>query len=456
MNQQLTELDIDKKTARLLLNATSLIFLFIFYAALLPYNIVSSPRGVSLIDFIETLKYSPTGEEQGQWIAHIIFTALLTFVASMYAKISGQKKKWLLIYVGIVVFGFLVEYCQMFIGSRGISLEDIYANLAGLLLGFILWKFFGKFANDALKYFLKYKMLPIDFVRKFYLAFVIIIILFPFDFFINGLQLEVAFATKGVPLFESAADRQIGIISLAASILLLFPLGMIYQYSNNIKRKNKSALIIKYSFILLILEILQFFEMSGQSSLLSYFCKIFGFSFGLYFARLMSLEALMSLALKLRLVFLAILPVFIYVVLKLKGMSFEYPFSIDSIFSVIETTSFLPFRYYVDVGSGEALLSFLINFVIFMPIGAIVALQDIYGRRLKRRHFLNLFQLGAGIALMFELIVLFWGAKTPDITNIIISAFALPLGYNVLLMVNEGIKISSDLNQQEVLHHHTD
>ncbi|MEZ5757407.1 MAG: VanZ family protein [Emcibacteraceae bacterium] len=452
MDHHSTEQDIDKKIARLLLNATSLIFLFIFYAALLPYNIISSPRGVSLIDFIETLKYSPTGEEQGQWIAHIIFTALLTFVASMYAQIKGQKKIWLIIYGAIIVFGFLVEYCQMFIGSRGTSLEDIYANLAGLFFGFILWKFFGTFSSDALRYFLKNQKMPIEFVRKLYLAFVIIIILFPFDFFINGLQLEVAFATKGVPLFESAADRQIGIISLIASILLLFPLGMIYQYSNRIKRKSNSATVIKYAFILLILEILQFFEMSGQSSLLSYFCKIFGFSFGLYFARFMSLEALISLALKLRLLFIAILPVFIYAVLKLKGMSFEYPFSVDRIFSVIETTSFLPFRYYVDVGSGEALLSFLINFVIFMPIGAIIALQDIEGHRKKRRHFLKLFQIGAGIALLFEIIVLCWGERIPDITNVIISAFALPLGYYILLMVNDGIKVSSDLNQQEGLH----
>lgn len=439
MAEAVADHEIDRKILRLFLNATSLLCLFIFYAALLPFNLSSSPGELSLGGFINTLLFSETGTEQGQWIAHVIFNVLLTFFGSIYCKLSSRKNVWPLMYGAIIFFGFLIEYFQMFIGARGTSMVDIYANVAGMVFGFLAWKFFGDFTIRAVRHIYENKTLPIDFVKRIYIAFVIIIVLFPFDFYINALQFEVAFATKGLPLFENNIGFGIGILSLVASMLLLFPLGVIYQMSSARGDVIDKQLILKFALALLFLEILQFFEVSGQSSLPSYFYKLVGFCVGLVLGRFFSLTKFLELLLRLRLVFIIIFPVFLYLALKVKGVDFKFASSLSSVMAVIEETSFLPFRYYVEVGSGEALLSFLLNFVIFLPIGGLLAINQISEGRQNKQSLSGLAWLGFFMAIILEGVVLIWGLKRPDVTNILVAACALPMGYYFFVMISNAV-----------------
>lgn len=435
--------NVERSCKRLLLNATSLIFLFILYASLLPYNIIANPGGMSVAAFVDALLFSSMSTEQGQWIAHVIFNILLTFTGSLYCQTSSRKNILLVMYGSIFGFGFLIEYFQMFVGNRGTSLVDIYANIGGMVIGFVGWKLFGGFTLRALKYFFRYKTLEIGFVKKLYLAFVIAIILFPFDFFINNLQLQIAFATKGMPLFENNAAVGIGTISLLAAMVLLFPLGVLYKMGMPSRSRNNSAsVIIKFAFLLLCLEILQFFEVSGQSSFPSYFCKVVGFCAGYYVAGFLNLKLIFELVLKMRIFIYMIIPFFFWAVLKIKGVSLAFFGSFDEIMVVIANTSFLPFNYYINVGSGEALLSFLLNFVIFMPIGAAIAIHYIYNGTEDGQTFSRLSRVGMICALVLEIVVLVWGLKRPDITNVILSALALPLGYHFVLMTYDAGKVS--------------
>lgn len=433
---------IERRTKRLLLNATSLIFLFILYASLLPYNISANASGVSFQAFIDVLRFSSMNAEQGQWIAHVIFNILLTFTGSLYCQVSSRKNILLIMYVSILGFGFLIEYLQMFVGNRGSSLVDVYANIAGIFIGFIGWKLFGNFTLRAVKYFYKYGTLEIGFVKKLYLAFVIAIILFPFDFFINGLQFQVAFATKGMPLFENNTAVGIGTISLLAAAILLFPLGVLYKLGKVSRRKSSDApTIIKFALLLLLLEILQFFELSGQSSFLSYICKIIGFCAGYYLAGFFNLRLIIELVLKMRITIFMVLPFFMWAVLKIKGVSITFVGSFDDIMTVIGNTSFLPFNYYINVGSGEALLSFLLTFIVFMPIGAALAVHNIYKGTEDDQSISKLSRIGVLCSIMLEIIVLVWGLKRPDVTNVLLAAMALPLGYQFVLMTYNSVKI---------------
>lgn len=437
-------LDNDKQIKQLLLNVTSFIFLFIFYASLLPFNVSDSPTGASIGAFFDVLLFSSMSVEQGQWIAHVIFNVLLTFSGSLYCQISSKKNIFLIMYGSILGFGFLIEYFQMFVGSRGTSLVDIYANIGGIFIGFIGWKLFGKFTLRALKYFFEYGTIEIGFVKKLYLAFVIAIILFPFDFFINGLQLQIAFAAKGMPLFENNVAEGIGTISLLAAMVLLFPLGVLYKMGlPSRSRNNDVSVIIKFALLLLFLEILQFFEVSGQSSFPSYFCKVVGFCAGYYVARFLNLKLLFNFLIKTRIFIYMIIPVFLWIVLKIKGVSVAFIGSVDAIASVIENTKFLPFIYYVEVGSGEALLSFLLNFVIFIPIGSVIAIHYIYKGTENGQTFSRLARLGIFGALGLEIIALVWGLKRPDITNVILSSLALPMGYYFVLMTYRAVQTSA-------------
>lgn len=439
MNDQNSDFELGRKTRRLFLNATCFVFLFIFYASLLPYNITSTPVDMSISGFLSVLQFSSDGAEQGQWIGHVIFTALLTFLASIYCGLTRQKHIWFLAYGFIIAFGVLIEYFQMFVGSRGTSSSDIYANFAGMAFGYLAWVLFGKFSVKAVHRFLRDQTLPVRYVRKIYLAFVVAVILFPFDFFINGLQLQIAFATKGMPLFENTMDQGIGTISLLAAMILTFPLGVLYRLSSRKRRRRQKNIVLKFGMFFLFLEVLQFFEISGQSSLLSFLCKFVGFSAGFYLGKLINLRELLEFVIKARKFILFFLIIFIGITLKIKGFSLGFPPSLSNIMAVIESTSFLPFQYYIDVGSGEALLSFLLNFVIFIPIGGYMAIHYVASDREYNPTFSRLMRIGILLSILFEVAVLIWGLKRPDITNVLVSAFALPMGYYIVVMIVNGL-----------------
>lgn len=443
MTENMMDREVNRKVTGLFLNVTSMIFIFILYTSLLPYNVTGNLGDVSFASFVDTLRISAISAQQGTWIAHAIFNLLLTFVASIYCQQTSKKIMWIFMYGAIIIFGVLIEYFQMFIGSRGTSLVDIYANIAGMGFGFIAWALFGKFTVRVVKDFIQHGTLSIGSVKKIYLAFVIAIILFPFDFFINMLQLQIAFASKGMPLFENNSAQGIGTISLVAAMLLLFPLGVIYKMVPTRRKSRDISLVFKFTFLLLFLEILQFFEISGQSSFPSYFAKLIGFCAGLYIGRFLSLKFLLDTLLRMRLLILLVTPVFLWVAFKIKGGVFTFSSSLDDIMAVIGNTSFLPFKYYINVGSGEALLSFLLNFVIFIPIGGVVAVYYISKEIEQRRSFSSLVRLGLLCAILLELAVLVWGLERPDITNIIVSGFALPLGYYFVLMAQNAVNMKS-------------
>lgn len=436
----MTDQELDKRITAVFFNITCAIFAFILYASLLPYNISSNLSEISFLDYINTLKLSSLNIAQAQWIGHVIFNILLSFSASLYCYRKKSKLIWAIMFSSIIIFGFSIEFFQMFISSRGTSLADIYANFGGILIGFILSALFGKFILNALRYYLLNETLQLDFVKKIYLAFIIIVILFPFDFFINQLQFQLAMATKEMLAF--GGDSIISVSSVA-SMLLLFPLGVLYQMGARRQKVIKKSLIIKFGLVLLALELLQFFEISGQSSFLSFFCKFIGFIAGLYVGKYLSLKLILEMAIKFRNVILVFLPFFLWIALKLKGFSISAENSLSQIAAVFEKASLLPFIYYVEVGSGEALLSFLFNFIIFLPLGGILAIHKVSKKNDSEQIYSKLFIGGFAIAVLLELTVLFWGLKRPDVTNILVSAVALPLGYHFIIMMNKSTKIET-------------
>lgn len=446
MNEQRLEIDLDQKLEKIFFNATCFILVFILYASLLPYNISNTYSSVSFSDFWNTLNFSEPSAEQGEWIGHVIFNALLTFLACLYCVVSKNKKRWYQVLGFIFIFGFFIEYFQMFIGPRGTSLSDIYANVAGMAFGVLALLIFGKFAIETVRYYLQHQTLPIEYTKKLYFLFVVAVILFPFDFYMNNLQLQIAFAAKGYPLFENDLGQGVGLFSFAGAFLLTFPLGVLYRLSSISEEKKGKSILLKMSLLFLLLEILQFFEVSGQSSLLSLFAKIFGFFLGFGIARFLQLKEMFDFFIRIRLILFALVPVYIWIVLKVKGLSFDIPASATNLAFVFEQISLLPFRYYVDVGSGDALLSFLLNFVIFVPLGGLAALHYIARFKYVHMRFSQLVLIGIIGSIILEITVFIWGLKKPDITNIIISGMAFPLGYYLLMMLNKGL----DDDQQHV------
>ena len=439
MNSQQLNSKLDQKIRKVFFVASCSVLLFILYASLLPFNVSSASSFISFFDFLTTLTYPQGNSEQGEWIGHVIFNTLLTFLACHYCILSSRKRIWVQVLGFIFIFGILIEYLQMFIGSRGTSLADIYANIAGIMFGFIAWVIFGKLAKNSVSYFLKHQTIPIEYTKKIYLIFVVAVVLFPFDFFINSLQFQIAFATKGYPLFEMGRGTSIGMFSILAAFLLTFPLGFMYRISAMDDAKTNYKIIFKMGVLFFVLEVLQFFELSGQSSLPSLIAKITGFAAGFGIGRFVNLKKLLDICIEYRKILYLIAPVFIYLSLRVKGISFENSISMNNIKMIIDQMRFLPFLYYVDVSGGGALLSFLLNFVIFVPLGGLVAIHYLANDNSDDINFWRLTIVGSIAALFLEAVVLMWGLKRPDITNILVSAFAFPIGFYFMVMLKNGL-----------------
>jgi len=65
-----------------------------------------------------------------KWLHAFTFIALSIWFAGLY-----EKRSWWLIAIGLMLFGFLVEFCQLQVGYRTADWFDIGANTVGIIIG---------------------------------------------------------------------------------------------------------------------------------------------------------------------------------------------------------------------------------------------------------------------------------------------------------------------------------
>ena len=69
-------------------------------------------------------------ENADKWLHALTFIALSIWFSGLYAKGS-----WWRIAIGLMLFGFIVEFCQLQVSYRMADWLDIAANTAGIIVG---------------------------------------------------------------------------------------------------------------------------------------------------------------------------------------------------------------------------------------------------------------------------------------------------------------------------------
>jgi len=69
-------------------------------------------------------------ENADKWLHALTFVALSIWFSGLYAKGS-----WWRIAIGLMLFGFIVEFCQLQVSYRMADWLDIAANTAGIIVG---------------------------------------------------------------------------------------------------------------------------------------------------------------------------------------------------------------------------------------------------------------------------------------------------------------------------------
>jgi VanZ family protein len=70
-------------------------------------------------------------ENADKWLHGLTFVVLSVWFAGLV-----EKRRYWLVAIGLLLFGFLVEFCQLQVSYRTADAIDILANTAGILIGF--------------------------------------------------------------------------------------------------------------------------------------------------------------------------------------------------------------------------------------------------------------------------------------------------------------------------------
>jgi glycopeptide antibiotics resistance protein len=68
-----------------------------------------------------------------KWLHAVTFVALTVWFTGLY-----ERRVWWLTALGLVLFGFLVEFCQLQVSYRTADWIDIAANTVGIIIGLIV------------------------------------------------------------------------------------------------------------------------------------------------------------------------------------------------------------------------------------------------------------------------------------------------------------------------------
>lgn len=79
------------------------------------------------------------------------FIAYSTLMLNIGLIVFPDRKKIVIGLISVILLGVIVEVLQHFVPGRFMSIEDVYANSLGVLLGTILTFVFGKFIQRWLK-----------------------------------------------------------------------------------------------------------------------------------------------------------------------------------------------------------------------------------------------------------------------------------------------------------------
>lgn len=118
--------------------------LFIVYGSLLPFQFHSLPFSIAWANFQHIPLLELGVENRADLVANLLL--YIPFGLLLCAAIAGTRRDPLLVFTGALVsllssaaVALSIEFTQQFFAPRTVSLNDIFAELAGSLLGITLW-----------------------------------------------------------------------------------------------------------------------------------------------------------------------------------------------------------------------------------------------------------------------------------------------------------------------------
>lgn len=424
-----------------------LCLLCIIYGSLIPFHF----RSVSFTEAVEKfqqIQYLSLGiVSRADWIANIILYLPLGFTTTAWtSKKNLSFKKSAVIIFSIFLFcisvALIMEFLQIFFSPRTVSLNDLLAESIGSLSGILLWLLIGdrvanvfsknnEFSNSALS---------LNTAFFIYLLFLLCFTLFPFDFLISAQEIKWKYKTWKAQSIGSDFGSFRFLFKFIAEMALFLPIGL---YAGLKYRKSnlliKTILIFLFSICFaLLLEILQFFVASGVSHFHSIFIRSIGACIGLFMAKKLFTIQLSNIKSYLIIVIIFGSPIYLLSALKLSGWSHHGWISLSEGLSKFDVHMLLPFYFHYFSTETRAVLSVVMNFSLYIPVGFSGYVFYCFKKTNKKLYTAISILISLLLSLLIESGKLFQKGLHPDYTNMIIA------GSSVIIIFNLSEKIMNN------------
>jgi VanZ family protein len=117
--------------------------LFVAYGCLIPLRFYPIPWEVSLERYEHILRLVPGRFSRSDWLANVLLFVPITFFW-MAALWPGRRPlaaslRAALVWAAAVLFQMALEFGQVFVPGRSVSLQDVIAAMQGAAVGIVLW-----------------------------------------------------------------------------------------------------------------------------------------------------------------------------------------------------------------------------------------------------------------------------------------------------------------------------
>jgi VanZ family protein len=415
--------------------------LFVIYGSLVPLNF-HHHAWHEAVEAFKNIRYLNLGiGNRADWVANILLYVPLAFLwlGALWHATSAVWRivAMLCVLLACTSLSIAIEFTQIFFPPRTVSLNDIFAEIIGTVLGIALWLVIGIRITNLVRAVFQGGTAARYAVLIAYVIAYTALSLFPYDFLLTYEEWQAHLVSGKAGWFFVPSCGSGCVWKLIPEILVVAPLGILGVLVFGKAHRFSLPLAAIVGMLLgVLIEGLQLTIVSGISQGASVGSRAVGITLGVWLAQSAnSVDWLRVRRFARGLLMLGMLPYLVLLAWANKWFSSNW-LGVSEGMERFGNINFLPFYYHYYTSEAVALVSMLFQAGLYLPVGAGMWFWHWAGKSGRPNRSVV---WPVVIAMMLASVVeggkLFIAGQHSDPSNILIAAFAALVAYQLLQML---------------------